>query len=327
MTDPLEVIWPCVDTPRPRFTMEEMRMWPPGFADRLKAAGLLVRAESADHVVCPACSERHVEEVIPRKGRDGRMRFFIGCPEALRVEVPEDSVVQWTIDFDALARAVAASMSLQGRCTPIVAGRLWRLGRQNWHGASRDIMFARGLQWPDGMQLADRLGAPGRAILFVADDVPPLVFWPGLPHPTIALAGISTLISSGIELDLTHVAAVVEAVDAQNRAAQPVALTARQQKKLFRQEAATVLKSHLKDDDLINAYREYGSSRKAAAELSKQHGVKISKDAVARAVQKRGGPAAVKSDHDSASVRRTVASQRRDRKKKFAAPPEPPEIE
>lgn len=287
-----------------------------------------MQAESADHVVCPACSERHVEEVIPRKGRDGRIRFFIRCPEALRVEVPEDSLLQWTIDFDALACAIAGSMSLQGRCGPIVAGRLWRLGRQNWHGASRDIMFARGLQWSDGgQQLPGRLGTPGRAILLVAAHVPAPEFWPELPHPTVALTGITTLASSGIELDLTHVAAIVEAVDAQNRATQPVALTPRQQKKLFRQEAAGILKSHLKDDDLIEAYVEHGSYRAAAEALSKQHSVKISKDAVSRAVQNRGGPSAVKSVHDSASVRRTVASQRRDRKKQFAAPSQPPEIE
>jgi len=87
-----------------------------------------------------------------------------------------------------------------------------------------------------------------------------------------------------------------------------------------------VLKSHLNDDDLINAYLEHGTYRAAAEALSKR-GSKISKDAVSRAVQRRGGPHVVKSDHNSRSVRRTVASQRRDRKKKFAAPSENPESE
>jgi len=87
-----------------------------------------------------------------------------------------------------------------------------------------------------------------------------------------------------------------------------------------------VLKSHLNDDDLINAYLEHGTYRAAAEALSKR-GSKISKDAVWRAVQRRGGPDVVKSDHNSRSVRRAVASQRRDRKKKFAAPSENPESE
>lgn len=326
MTDPLDIIWPSVDTKRPRFTPEETRAWPATFLEKLTACGLLVRAESADHVVCSACSEGHIEEVIPRKGRDGRMHLFIRCPEALRVEVPAESVVQWTIDLDALAKAIAGTMSLQGRCAPLIAGRLWRLGRYTWHGASRDIMFARGLHWPDGTQLADRLGTPGRAIVLVAEHVPSPEFWPGLPPPTIALSGITALKPSGIELDRAHVAAIIEQVDAANQAVQPVALTLPQRRRLFRQEAAAVLNSHLKDDDLIKAYLEHGSYRAAAEALTKP-GTKISKDAVSRAVQRRGGPDAVRSDHNSGSVRRTVASQRRDRKKKFAAPPERPEIE
>lgn len=327
MTDPLDIIWPSVESPRPRFTADETRAWPPAFFDKLVACGLLVRAESADHVVCPACSEGHIEEVVPRKCRDGRVHLFIRCPEALRVEVPDESVVQWTIDLNALAQAIAGTMSLQGRRMPLIAGRLWRLGRHAWQGASRDIVFARGLHWPDGSGLTGRLGAPGRAIVLVAEQVPPPEFWPGLPHPAVALSGITALTpSGGMELDRALVAAIVEQVDATNRAIQPVALTRRQQNKLFRQEAAAVLKSHLGDDDLINAYLEHGTYRAAAEALSKR-GSKISKDAVYRAVRRRGGPDAVRCDHNSTSVRRTVASQRRDRKKKFAAPPETPESE
>jgi hypothetical protein len=197
MTDPLDVIWPSVDSRRPRFTTEETRTWPPTVLDKLVACGLLVRAESTDQVVRPACGERHVEEVIPRKGHGGRVRFFIRCSEALRVEVPEESVIQWTIDFDALTRAIAGSMSLQGRSTPIVASRLWRLGRHARQGASRDIVFARGLHWPDGPRLTGRVGTPGRAIVLVAEQVPPAEFWPGLPHPTVALSGITALTPSG----------------------------------------------------------------------------------------------------------------------------------
>ena len=326
MIDPLDVIWPSVDSRRPRFTTEETRTWPPTVLDKLVACGLLVRAESTDQVVCPACGERHVEEVIPRKGHGGRVRFFIRCPKALRVEVPEESVVQWTIDFDALTRAIAGSMSLQGRSTPIVASRLWRLGRHARQGASRDIVFARGLHWPDGTQLTGRLGTPGWAIVLVAVYVPAAEFWPGLPHPTVALSEITTLTPSGIELDRAHVAVIVEHTDATNRAIQPVALTRRQQNKLFRQQASAVLKSHLTDDDLISAYSQHGSYRAAAEALSKP-GSKVTKDAVWRAVQRRGGPDVVKSDHNSRSVRRAVASQRRDRKKKFAAPSENPESE
>ena len=42
------------------------------------------------------------------------MRFFIRCPEALRVEVPDDLLLQWTVDFDALADGLAKALTLKG---------------------------------------------------------------------------------------------------------------------------------------------------------------------------------------------------------------------
>jgi hypothetical protein len=327
MTDPLDVIWPCVDLESPRFAPAEVEEWPATFAERLIEAGLLVRADTASHVVCPNCGGQHIEEIVPRSGADGRTRFFIRCAEALRVEVPAASTSLWTIDFDALAGAIAGSMSLKGRCKPIERSRLWQLGRYAWKGATRDIVFARGLLWPDGRRTAERVGGYGRTIVLVAEVVPPVEFWPSVPAPTVALTGVAALSLSGMEIDLAFVAASVERIDACIRAVQPVALTKQEQTRLFRQQARTVLQSHLNDDELVGAYLEHGSYRDAAAALSKQKGVKVSKDAVARAVRRRGGPQQVRDDHNSCSVRRTVASQTRDRKKKYAAPPQHPETQ
>ncbi|HKQ49915.1 MAG TPA: hypothetical protein VJZ71_17710 [Phycisphaerae bacterium] len=99
----------------------------------------------------------------------------------------------------------------------------------------------------------------------------------------------------------------------------PEKLTRREREKLKLAIATVVMKSLLKDDDLISTYVKEGSYRKAAASLSDDH-KKVSKDAVMRAVRRKGGPAAVRSEYNSASVRRTIASQQRDKRKRFSTP-------
>ena len=70
------------------------------------------------------------------------------------------------------------------------------------------------------------------------------------------------------------------------------------------------------------AYKQHNSMRKAAAFLTTETGQTVTKDKVQRAVGRSGGIEAVVSGHDSHSVRRTVASQRRDGKKIIPNRPE-----
>ncbi|MBL8881088.1 MAG: hypothetical protein JNG88_18385, partial [Phycisphaerales bacterium] len=183
------------------------------------------------------------------------------------------------------------------------------------------------LLWPDGAQLTQRIDGTGRAIVVVAERVPARQFWPDLPPPVVALSAIARSSAAAISIDPADLAATVQEVDAANRQVRPLALTPKQQKQVFRSAAADVLKSAVKDEDFVSAYREHGSYRKAAKALSERLGVTVSKDAVKRAVESAGGIEAVKSDDSSESVQRTVASQRRDRQRKFASPSQPPDLE
>jgi ABC-type Zn uptake system ZnuABC Zn-binding protein ZnuA len=81
------------------------------------------------------------------------------------------------------------------------------------------------------------------------------------------------------------------------------------------------------DDQLVAAYREHKSYRKAAETLSRQTGVTITKDQVSRAVQRSGGVKVVASVDDSGSVVRTVASHRCDNKRIFPKNREPLEYQ
>lgn len=326
MNDPLEVIWSCFDAPSVAFAAEEIARWPAGVLERLVALGVVCDAEPAQHTACPHCPDHHVEEVLYRAGPNG-VRYFIPCPETLRVEVPVQQLRRWTIDFDAVARSASSAIVESGRCTSLVAGRLWRLGRVNWQGSHRDVLLARGLLWPDGAQLTQRIDGTGRAIVVVSERVPARQFWPELPPPVVALSAIARSSAAAISIDPADLAATVQEVDAANRQVRPLALTPKQQKQVFRSAAADVLKSAVKDEDFVSAYREHGSYRKAAKALSERLGVTVSKDAVQRAVESAGGIEAVKSDDSSESVQRTVASQRRDRQRKFASPSQPPDLE
>lgn len=326
MSDPLEVIWSCFDAPSVAFAAEEIARWPAGALERLVAVGVICDAEPAQHTACPHCPDHHVEEVLYRAAPNG-VRYFIPCPETLRVDVPAQLLRRWTIDFDAVARKASSAIVESGRCTLIVAGRLWRLGRVKWQGSHRDVVLVRGLMWPDGAQLIPRIDGTGRAIVVVADRVPPRQFWPDLPPPVVALSAISRLSDAAIVIDPADIVATVLEVDAANRQVRPLALTPKQQKQVFRSAAADVLKSAVKDEDFVSAYRQHGSYRKAAKALSERLGVTVSKDAVKRAVESAGGIEAVKADDSSESVQRTVASQRRDRQMKFASPSQPPDSE
>lgn len=99
-----------------------------------------------------------------------------------------------------------------------------------------------------------------------------------------------------------------------------------QLKLMIRRQLKAEKKTSLTDDIFVAAYRQHGSVRKAAAFLSEQTGRSVSKDQVYRALKRSGGIQAVLNAEDSDSIQRTVASQRRDRQRKFASPTQPPDI-
>lgn len=95
----------------------------------------------------------------------------------------------------------------------------------------------------------------------------------------------------------------------------------------IRQQQKAEGKTSLTDDVLVEAYRRLGSVRAAATALTKQLSRRVTKDQVHRAVARAGGIGVVLDGVDSASIQRRVASQPRDRQKKFATPQKPLQIE
>lgn len=320
MSDPVSLIWPHCDSAEPLFSEHALAPWTAGGFSDLLAAGLLRRASNSDSVTCPSCGD-HVEDVLLTDGPDGLSEFYIYCPATLRMKVQPQLMRQWTVDFEALARAVAVSLSLRGRCTALAPARLWRLGRTRWQGASRDVLFTRGLNWLDARAVASQIAHTTRPIVFVADQIPAAEIWPGRIPPIIVLSQVASMCDGRIGIDHDAVLAAILEVDADRAAESTATIDTGQLKVMIRQQVKAEEKSQLTDDIFVAAYRQEGSVRKAAAFLSKETGQVVTKDKVQSAVARAGGASAVARAEDSDSVVRSVASQRRDRSKKILRKP------
>lgn len=295
----------------------DMADWPAGMFDSVKCLGLLTPAESGLMATCPSCSDPHLEPVEIAEYPGGVTRWFIHCPESLRVEVTPDMCRGWSVSVSGLAVVLAQSLGLRGSPRAVVPGRYWRLGRLAWDGATREVVLAFRLCDDDAHTVVQHAGPSGRPVVFVPSSIPDERIWPGHIPPVIALSRVATLDEGDLVVDPVAFAESIEAADALAETRSIVPVDPEVKKQVVRQQVKAEIKGHLEDDVLIAAYITHGSFRKAGDALTDQLGRKVSKDAVKRAVDRAGGASDVLDGADSASVARTVASQSCDRQKKF----------
>lgn len=301
------------------FDHADIALWPPGSLKRLCQLKLIRPGPGGLYAPCPNCTDGHIEPVTIRAGPGGAKRFYIWCPESMRVEVQPEMCQSWQVDLAGLAAVLAEALGLKGKLKPVAGDRLWRLGRTPWPPGSsntREVVFARRMQDDDAHTLAAHIGPSGRAIVLVPRHVPGPRVWPGLVPAVVRLSELMTWDDDQPVLDVMAMVDTVGAADRLAASAEAIALGPTG-KQMVRRQVKAEIKSLFTDDEYAAAYKQHGSYRKAAEALTEQTGQPISKDKVRRAVERRGGRADVISDEDSASVTRTVASQRRDRSKKF----------
>ena len=164
--DPLDVIWRSADSPDPLLIFEDLAGMPRETMTRLLELGILRESTTATHVVCDACCDDHLEQVMPVKYPDGKTRFFIPCPQNGRVEVSCERLLQWRVDYLPLLDALASALSVTGRPSEIQPGRVWNLGRAALAGKSKLVWAARGLAWPDAEQIGAALPQGRSLVLF-----------------------------------------------------------------------------------------------------------------------------------------------------------------
>ncbi|MFO0821518.1 MAG: hypothetical protein U1A77_26480, partial [Pirellulales bacterium] len=209
------------------------------------------------------------------------------------VEVHPQLLERWTIHWEALAQATASGLALRGMCTPLIANRLWRLGRLKWQGATRDVLLARGLAWQDGQALARQIAHATRPIVFVGDAIPPTEAWAGRVPPIVRLSQVTSLDHDGPQIDGEAVlSAIVFADDPQLSTEQDEQISDNLER-IIRRQIRAESKTQLTDDVLLAAYQQEGSTRKAATFLTTTVGAPITKDRIQGAIKRAGGLAVV----------------------------------
>lgn len=314
MTDALRYLLPWVDTEPGLVGNDHISRWPEGVLDRLLAAGFLDLANAASHIRCPECGE-HTEEVYCRASDFGPPRFYIHCPVSWRVEIAPEMRRQWRVNLPKLVETTAHSMNLKGLPKELLSGRLWRMGRTDWKGTSRDVVFARGLSWQDSQQVRSGIARCAKPIVVTSRQQKQKSTWRNAPS-SLALDQIASLLDR-FDIDVDEIIAILGHEDAQLDAHTIEATTATDLKLLVRRQIKAEQKTELTDAVLVQAYRQEGSIRKAAEYLTTQTGQQISKDKVQRAVNRAGGIDALVVGQDSNSIVRGVASQCRDSRGKL----------
>jgi hypothetical protein len=206
--DPLGDVWTRADVCEAQFSYDEVQSWPQGREALLTEARVIRRCENATSVVCDACHDGHVEDVVWIESPPGSpVRTYIDCPEAGCVAVPLERLTQWIVDFDGLAAATTRGLDLAGEVEEVVQARLWSLGRTTIAGRSREVFLARGTTWADADRVfgaCERLNASRGCLVLVPGDMPSSEAWTGDPPSVVPLKLVAHLDGRQLAFDRYH---------------------------------------------------------------------------------------------------------------------------
>lgn len=207
MSDILALVWSRADAGEPVYSGDEFQQNKREFSELVRAK-LIRQIDNASSVVCDACGEGHLEEVVfienpPKSG----MRAFIHCPDNGCIQVPFERIQCWAIDFNFLGAAISAGLVLAGAKEELSPERIWLLGKGTFAGQSREIFLARGLTWADAPSVVGataRLQSASSHIVLVAGSVPPASIWQGDIPRVIPVSILAHLTHGKFSMDRSH---------------------------------------------------------------------------------------------------------------------------
>lgn len=288
----------------------EIRTWPRGEFEQLRDFGLLRQSGTGLTAPCPLCDDGHVEQVDVRDTPTGR-RFFIECPDAVRVEVTPDICRMWEVCVSEIVLRLGRALGTTWAPREIVARTYYRLGRVKCSDTLREVALAAGSADDDYRVIARHVGTAGRTIVLVPTRVPSRGVWAGRTPAVIPLSAVVSVGEAGFNIDAAEFMSLVADSDRDN-AGECEGRLSRGTKKAINDAVKSRAQFHECDKALVEAYQEQGTLDLAADFLSVRMNRRITRDKVYQAVKRAGGASAVMRAASSKSVVRRIALHKRD---------------
>lgn len=312
MSDATTIFWSLIHAVGPTLTADDVRTLGAS-ADWLANAGVLVETQAASAIECPNCADGHIEEVISMP--DDPERLWVLCPLS-RVQISPNDLRRWTFRIDLLAAALAKAFSLEGKPRVVCVGRIWSLGTTRLEQTKRELVLVIGDDASARVPLAQHVGAAGRSIVITTGQPPPRDMWPGRVPTCLPVRDVVAVAGAGFTPDVVLMLDLVRAGDAAAHHVGGLTLDEDQLDSIIRRKVRSVQRREVTEDIMLSAFSTHGTARKAATAL-KAEGYEVHHSTISRAMKDVDNKARVIRQDDSGSVARTVASQPRDRAKKF----------
>lgn len=313
MHDWLRTLWLMLDRHCGGFASSSFEGWIDRDTLTILKESWLRETSPLKYVVCPDCLD-HDEEPILCEYPGVAPKWFIPCPESGRVQLRPDELQQWQFDLEAIARTIAGTLSLSGPLSVEIPQKLWRLGRAPWQNRTREVWLLRNSTSLSRTDLKLALKSSRQAIVLTYGRVPPDPLWKTRSPAFVLLSHVSQWCDGKFSIDAMQLLEAVRDQDDVVCESVP-AETGRVSSRRIRRQVKEEIASMLTDEAMVAAYFQHGSVRLAAEALSIQTKSEISKDKVYRALKRSGVEIKAPTNHNSCSVRRTVASQRCDNRK------------
>ncbi len=298
-----------------RFTHAQVSAWDHKELETFERLGIVRRIDGSV-AECPGCEIGACARVYCSRDGSGREHRHVACPVHGRVEVSAESCAEWVVGHGAVVAAVAKGFGAAGLPRAVDRG-VWKLGRCKFGATSREVIFLLNASSSGERALAAHVGRSGRAIVVVPARVPDERIWHGATPAVVPLYDGSTFTSDGLELDSLYVLDRIQCADEATQRASLLPADPRIKREVLAQQVHEAIRDVSDDDLCVATYRQIPSYRRAAEHLTAKFNRRFTKEDIARAVKKAGGPTAVTATEDSASVGRSVASRSRDRGEKI----------
>lgn len=312
MSDATTTFWSLIHAVGPTLTADDVRTLGSS-TEWLAKAGVLVETQAASVIECPNCEDGHIEQVISIP--DDPERLWILCPLS-RVQISPNELRRWTFRIDLLIVALADAFALEGKPRDVCVGRIWSLGTTRFEQTKRELLLVLGDDASVRVPLAQHVGAAGRSIVMMTGQPPPRDMWSGRVPACLPVRDVVHVTDVGFTPEVVLMLDIVRAGDAAACHVGGLTLDEDQLDSIIRRKVRSVQRREVTDDLMLSAFATHGTARKAAIAL-KAEGYEVHHSTISRAVKNVDDKARVIRQDDSGSVARTVASQPRDRAKKF----------